>query len=171
MNSAFIDHPMSRKKRFTAQGERSEAFGFWLDRAPRIAEFPTQSFLQNATRRFANHQVGYDLSVVGSDLTFFQNGVDSLEHNADGVCAHGLHGLANGGEGRSAKGGGGNIVEADYGAVLGHTQAIFAQGPDGAERGHVIEGQQSGELPLLLEQLLGQFLTGLKARKRVAGFR
>ena len=163
---------MSRKKRFTAREAIRSIRFLPAIAAGRIAKSPRTKFpLHNATRRFAHHQVRYDLSVIGSDLTFFQNGVDSLKHNADGVCAHRLHGLANGGEGRSAQGGGGNIVEADYGAVLGYTQAIFAQGPDGAERGHVIESQQSGELPLLFEQVFGQFLTCLKARKRVAGFR
>jgi len=51
-------------------------------------------------------------------------------------------------------GAGGDIVETNDRAMLGHAEAGFGQGPDGAEGGHIVEGQDRGEGAFLLDQFL-----------------
>jgi tetratricopeptide (TPR) repeat protein len=109
--------------------------------------------------------------VIGGDLAFFQDGLDAIEHNLDCAGAHGLHGLAHGGERRSVESRRRHIVEANDRAMLGNAQASLVQRADCAEGGHVVEGEQSGEWALLPEQVFGELLAHLEAGKRVAGVR
>src|SRR5208283_4582429 len=83
--------------------------------------------------------------------------------------AHRFHRLPNGGQRRSAQRRGRHIVEANHRTMLRYAQAAPGQGSYGAERGHVIEGQQSSELALLREQILGELLSRFKTGERVAG--
>src|ERR1700728_629217 len=103
--------------------------------------------------------------MVSRYLPFFKYRVDPFENYADRVCTHSLHGLPHGGEWRGAESRRSNIIETNHGAVLRHAQPSLSQGADGAVGSNIVEGQQSGERALLLEQLLGQPLTCLKAGK------
>ena len=85
--------------------------------------------------------------MVSRDLAFFKYAVDALKDNAHCIGSHGFHGLAHGGERRSAENRRRYIIEPYHRAVLRHPQAGFGQAADGAECSHVVESQQSGELP------------------------
>src|ERR1700733_3988983 len=108
--------------------------------------------------------------MVSRNLAFLKHPVNALENNAHGIRTHRFHGLANRRERRSAESRAGNVIEADYRAVLRHAQAAVGKGANGAEGRHVVERQQGGERTLLPEQVLGEFLTRLEARKRIARF-
>src|SRR6202034_4932919 len=107
--------------------------------------------------------------MVSRYLPFFKYRVDPFKNNADRIRAHRFHGLTHGGEWRGTKSRGGNIVETNHGAVLGHAQPGLSQGANSTVGGHIVEGEQRGEGALLLEQMLGQPLTCLKAGKWIAG--
>ena len=106
--------------------------------------------------------------MVCGDLAFFEYAVDAFQNNTHCIRTHRFHGLANGSERRSAESRRGHIVEADHGAVLRHPQTRFAQRADGAEGGHIVEGQQSGELVLLLDQFSVSFWPISKLEMRIA---
>src|SRR5579863_4982688 len=105
------------------------------------------------------------------DIAFFKYRLDALEHDPDRLGTHVSHGLAHGGEWRSAEPGCGDIVEADYRAMFGDAQSGRGQGADGTEGGDIVECEQCGERTLLLDEGMGKFLASLKTRKRIARFR
>ena len=96
--------------------------------------------------------------MVSRDFAFFQHGLDAFDHDVDRARAHRRHRLAYCGERRGTKSRRRNIVESDYRAVLRNSEASLAQGADGAEGGHVVEGKDRRKLALLLQQILSEFL-------------
>ena len=168
MNSAVFGYLMSREKTQRSRG----LFQF------RKTVFRLSGTLTTVRPPYPSRRVDSRTTNSGATLRwcaatsrFSSTAVDALENNADRIRTHRLHGLANGGERRSTESRGGDIVEADHRTMLRHAQAGFGQGADGAEGGHIVEGQQARELALLLDQILGQFLARLKAGKRIARFR
>lgn len=53
--------------------------------------------LPQGSSGFPHREFGRELAVNGGDLPLLQNGVDSLEDDADRHCSHRFHGLAHGG--------------------------------------------------------------------------
>src|SRR5580698_4186514 len=127
--------------------------------------------LRHATRRLAHHQLRSDLAMSGGHFAFFQNRVDSLNHNSDGGSTHSLHGLAHGGERGRVQSRRGNIIESDDRALFGHADAGFRQRADDAEGAHVVKGEQRREWALLPDQVFGKLLPRLEAGDGIAGFR
>jgi len=64
----------------------------------------------------------------------------------------------------------GDIVKTHDRTLLRHAQAGPREGADRAERGHVVECHQRGEGTLRFQHLLREFISGLEAGSRVAGF-
>ncbi len=113
---------------------------------------------------------GAILRCTAESLALLEHGVDAIKRNAGGDGAHEFHGLADGGERWSVKGGGGDVVKANDGTIFGNAQSGFGQGADGAESGHVIESHEGGKGTLLLEQAFGQFVAVLETGDGIAGF-
>ena len=64
----------------------------------------------------------------------------------DGDFAHAAERLADGGEAGDVVGGGGDVVEADDGDVVGAAEAGVGDGADGTDGGDVVEAEDGGEV-------------------------
>ena len=99
------------------------------------------------------------------------HGVDAVYHYAYGRRSHGFHGLAHGGERGGVNGGGCYVIEADHGALFGHSDSGLIEGADRTEGAHVVERQQGREGALLAYEFFGELAAGLETGKWIAGFR
>ena len=83
-----------------------------------------------------------------------------------GQLAHGVEGLTHGRECGILKGRGLDVIEADHRDVLRDAQTGFAEGPDRADRGDIVEGKEGGKrrpgagLRRLSEQMLRGGVSG-----------
>ncbi len=130
---------------------------------------PTDHLLQGAGR-LADDEFRGDLAVNRMHRFVFDDGVDGFDDESGGGLAHDLHRLTNGGESRMINGGGGDVVEADHRALLGHVDARFAESADGAEGGHVVERHNGGKGHAAMQELAGELVAILEAGERVARF-
>src|SRR5262249_17224102 len=85
----------------------------------RASESTTAS--KQASCRFTDRQFRGKLAVHCRKLTFFQYGVDSLQHDTHGHRAHSFHRLPHRGEGRSVQTTGSNVVKSDDRTLFRHT--------------------------------------------------
>ena len=77
--------------------------------------------------------------------------------------------LANGGQRGVLEGGRLHVIEANHGHIFGNAQLPFAKGPDGADRGDIVEGKKSRKGLATGEEALGglipRFMVRLRALK------
>src|SRR5947209_4421032 len=110
MNSAFMRYPLSSKKRLRGVATRVFCNG--------IVYGTQQKTLGEGAGRVADDQFRSDLAMAGTGVAFLQNGVDSINDDADGRGTHRFHGLANRGERGRVDGGGSYVIETDDGALV-----------------------------------------------------
>jgi len=98
----------------------------------------------------------------GGPVAIFVTGFDGVQNDGDRSAAHSFQGLTDGGQGRSRKGRDGDIVETSDRTLFGDGDAGFREGTHGAEGGQIVEGEDGGELFLLLEELFGEAIAVFK---------
>src|SRR5215471_9876957 len=107
----------------------------------------------------------------GCDFALFEDRINPVDNDSDRGSTHSLHRLADRGERRGVDGRGGNVVEANNGALLGDADAGFVQGTDRAESAHVVKSEHRAKGALAPEKVLGEFVAQFEAGQRVPGFR
>src|ERR1700679_2334230 len=99
---------------------------------------------------FARHERGFHCHLVAILLLI----PDPAEHDAGGHATHILQRLPDGGQAGRRKGGGTDVIEAHDRNILWHPQFGVAQGADGTDCGHIVEGEEGAEALPTGEQLL-----------------
>src|SRR6476620_12108376 len=125
--------------------------------------------LDQTASGLAHDQLRRDFAVRGVDFAFFEDGINTVDYDADGGGAHGFHRLADRGERGRIDGRGGDVVKTNDGALLGNPDARLAQGANRSEGAHVVKGQERGEGTLLADEVFGEFVSQFEAGKWITG--
>src|SRR5580692_4736500 len=107
--------------------------GAHATRATSTKSTPSTQSLRQDAGGFADYQLGSYFAVGGGHFAFFEDGINTVDDNADGGGAHGFHRLTHGGERRRVDSRGGDVIEANDGALLGDADARFVERTDGAK--------------------------------------
>ena len=81
--------------------------------------------------------------MISGDFAFFQHGVDAIQHDAHCGRSHRFHGLANGGERGVYSAEAATSSKPITEQCSGTRTPALVKRADGAEGGHIVEGQQA----------------------------
>src|SRR5579885_977764 len=104
---------------------------------------------------FTDDELGHDSGQVGN----IGSSADALQQHAGRCGAHSVKGLADRRQAGVVICSTLYVIKTYDGDVFGNANAVIAEGPDGADGGDVIEGNQRGKCALLRQQTLYHWIT------------